>query len=185
MAILRVPTEGLELTAPEAIAERVRPWGVEFARWAAERPLAHDAAADDVLAAYAPQLDELKRRGGYTTADVVDLKPDTPNLQAMLDRFKAEHFHDEDEVRFTLVGHGVFHLHPRGGPLASIEVGSGDLIRLPRGIWHWFDLCGDRRIRAIRLFQNKEGWTPHYTGSGVEQGAQPVCLGAPTHLAAR
>jgi len=30
---------------------------------------------------------------------------------------------------------------------------------------------------AIRLFQDKSGWTPHYTESGVDQAFQPVCFG--------
>jgi 1,2-dihydroxy-3-keto-5-methylthiopentene dioxygenase len=48
---------------------------------------------------------------------------------------------------------------------------------VPRGTWHWFDLCADRRIRAIRLFQDAAGWTPRYTDSGVDTGYEPVCLG--------
>ena len=62
-------------------------------------------------------------------------------------------------------------------PVIAIEVEAGDLIRVPRGTWHWFDLCGDRDIRAIRLFQDKSGWTPHYTNSGTDQGYQPLCMG--------
>ena len=59
----------------------------------------------------------------------------------------------------------------------AIEVEAGDLIRVPRGTHHWFDLCGDRRIRAIRLFQDPSGWTPHYTDSGIDRDFQPVCFG--------
>jgi 1,2-dihydroxy-3-keto-5-methylthiopentene dioxygenase len=95
----------------------------------------------------------------------------------MLAKFCKEHWHDEDEVRFTIEGHGLFHVHPTSGDVLAIEVGPGDLIRVPRGTWHWFDLCGDRRIRAIRLFQDPGGWTPHYTGSGTEEGYLAVCLG--------
>jgi enolase-phosphatase E1 len=57
------------------------------------------------------------------------------------------------------------------------------LIRVPRGTRHWFDLCAERRIRAIRLFQDPSGWTPHYTGTGTDQRYQPVCLG-PAYLKA-
>jgi 1,2-dihydroxy-3-keto-5-methylthiopentene dioxygenase len=52
---------------------------------------------------------------------------------------------------------------------------------VPKGTHHWFDLCGDRRIRAVRLFQDPSGWTPHYTDSGVDRGFQPVCFG-PSYL---
>jgi 1,2-dihydroxy-3-keto-5-methylthiopentene dioxygenase len=95
----------------------------------------------------------------------------------MLAKFSREHWHDEDEVRFIIQGRGIFHIHPRAGPVAAIEVESGDLIRVPRGTWHWFDLCADRRIRAIRLFQDPAGWTPRYTESGVDRAFEPVCLG--------
>jgi 1,2-dihydroxy-3-keto-5-methylthiopentene dioxygenase len=52
---------------------------------------------------------------------------------------------------------------------------------VPKGTHHWFDLCSDRRIRAIRLFQDQAGWTPHYTKTGVDQGFQPLCFG-PAYL---
>jgi 1,2-dihydroxy-3-keto-5-methylthiopentene dioxygenase len=78
-------------------------------------------------------------------------------------------------------GRGVFHVRPPNGPVFAIEVGAGDLIRVPRGTRHWFDLCAERRIRAIRLFQDVAGWTPHYTESGAEGEYQPVCLG-PSYL---
>ena len=80
-------------------------------------------------------------------------------------------------MRFILAGRGLFHIHPEKGPVVAIEVGAGDLIRVPRGTRHWFDLCGDRRIRAIRLFQDVSGWTPLYTHSGEERNFEPVCWG--------
>ena len=61
---------------------------------------------------------------------------------------------------------GLFHVHSDQGVIA-IQVEPGDLIRVPRGTKHWFNLCADRRIRAIRLFQDMSGWTPHYTASEV------------------
>ena len=63
------------------------------------------------------------------------------------------------------------------GSLFSIEVAEGDMINVPRGTHHWFDLCKDRRIRAIRLFQDPAGWTPNYTGSGEDAKYQPLCFG--------
>jgi len=73
-----------------------------------------------------------------------------------------------------------------GDPSSPSEVEAGDLIRVPRGTWHWFDLCGDRDIRAIRLFQDKAGWTPHYTNSGTDKGFQPSAWGRVTsHCADR
>lgn len=183
MAIVRVPSENVVLREQEAVAAFLARHGIDYEQWVAERPVAADASADQVLATYANEVDALKTRGGYVTADVIDVKPDTPNLEAMLAKFNREHWHDEDEVRFIVEGRGLFHVHPQDGPVFTIEVEASDLIRVPRGTHHWFDLCSDRRIRAIRLFQDVSGWTPHYTNSGIDQGFQPVCFG-PTYIPA-
>ena len=187
MATVRIPSEGTTLTEPRAVRERLAVVGIQFERWQPSHPVATDAAAEEVLAAYSAEIDRLKKEGGFVTADVIDVKPATPGLDAMLAKFSREHWHDEDEVRFILEGRGVFHIHPReggpdGGPVIAIEVGPGDLLRVPRGTWHWFDLCADRRIRAIRLFQDPAGWTPQYTESGLDRGFEPVCLG-PSQIA--
>jgi 1,2-dihydroxy-3-keto-5-methylthiopentene dioxygenase len=158
--------------------------GIDYERWVPAHEVSADAPAEAVLAAYEREIAALKERGGYATADVIDVKPDTPNLDAMLVKFSSEHWHDEDEVRFIIEGRGLFHVHPADGPVFAIEVEAGDLIRVPRGTHHWFDLCGDRRIRAIRLFQDVSGWTPHYTGSNIDKGFEPVCFG-PAYVARR
>ena len=181
MATIRVPAQDRVLNEQKAVTEFLAAVGIEHERWTPSRPLAATATADEVLAAYDPEISRLKARGGYVTADVIDVRPETPNLEPMLAKFRREHWHDEDEVRFILEGSGVFFIHPREGDVSgdvfAIEVGQGDLIRVPRGTWHWFDLCAERRIRAIRLFQDPSGWTPHYTSSGVDKNFQPVCFG--------
>lgn len=181
MAVMRVPSEHIVLRNPDAIAAFLQRHAIHYERWAPRPSLTTHSSNDDLLVAYADELDALKRRGGYVTVDVIAVAPDTPNLEAMLARFNREHWHDEDEVRFVVEGRGLFHVHPAQGPVIAIEVEAGDLIRVPRGTRHWFDLCAERRIRAIRLFQDHSGWTPHYTYSGVDAGFQPVCFG-PAYL---
>jgi 1,2-dihydroxy-3-keto-5-methylthiopentene dioxygenase len=181
MAILRIPDERRSVTDAAEITGYLASMGIDYERWESNAPVSPSASAEEILAAYAPQIDALKARGGYVTADVVDVNPQTPGLDAMLAKFNTEHWHDEDEIRFIIAGRGVFHVHPKQGPVIAIEVGAGDLIRVPLGTHHWFDLCSDRRIRAIRLFQDPAGWTPHYTGSGVDRGYEPVCFG-PTFI---
>ena len=112
------------------------------------------------------------------TADVVDVHPDIPNLQVLLDKFNKEHRHAEDEVRFIVKGSGIFYINPEtDAPLFSIELSTGDFINVPAGTKHWFDLCKDRTIRAIRLFKDQSGWTPLYTGDEIAAGYQPLCFG--------
>jgi len=184
MAVLRFPAESSQqlvsvgdrkVEDESAIRSELAALGIDYERWSLDR-VGPDASAEDVLAAYAEEIDEMKRRGGYVTADVIDVNPATPNLDTMLAKFDKEHTHSEDEVRFILAGRGIFFLNI-GGRVASVEVGPGDMLRVPRGTTHWFTLCEDRRIRAIRWFQDTTGWTPQYTDSGVEKSYQPLCFG--------
>lgn len=177
MAIVNIPAEKVTLQDQPEVAAFLARYGIDYERWVPAQPIAADAAPETILSAYATEIDALKARGGYVTADVIDVRPETPNLDQMLARFSREHWHDEDEVRFIIEGRGLFHVHPPAGPVFAIEVGAGDLIRVPRGTHHWFDLCGDRRIRAIRLFQDVSGWTPHYTDTGIDKSFEPVCFG--------
>jgi 1,2-dihydroxy-3-keto-5-methylthiopentene dioxygenase len=188
MAVLRIPDEQKSLSEHNEVRDYLASIGIEYERWEPAADVASDVSAEQVLNAYAPQIDELKRRGGYVTADVIDVNPETTGLDAMLAKFNIEHRHDEDEVRYIVAGRGLFHIHPQSGPVVALEVEAGDLIRVPRGTLHWFDLCGERRIRAIRLFQDVSGWTPHYTHSGIDRGYEPVCWGPryiPPQTAAR
>ena len=177
MAIVTVPTADRRITDPAEIAAFLAGHGIHYERWPLEDRVDPASPAEVILAAYAPELDDLKRRGGFVTADVVDVYPDTPNLEAMLAKFSKEHTHTEDEIRFILQGRGVFHINPGDRPVFAIEVWEGDLISVPLGTRHWFDLCNDRRIRAIRLFQDTSGWTPHYLTDGVHAAYEPLCLG--------
>ncbi len=186
MAIVRIPAEDKTLHDEILIQAELAPLGVSYERWDLSR-VPEDASAESVLAAYAAEIEDMKRLGGYTNADVIDVTPETPGLDAMLARFDREHTHTEDEVRFVLAGHGVFFLHGQVNGQArviSVEVGPGDLLRVPEGTTHWFTLCEDRRIRAIRWFQATTGWTPHYTDSGVNDLYQPLCFG-PAYLGER
>jgi 1,2-dihydroxy-3-keto-5-methylthiopentene dioxygenase len=175
--VVTIPDEKRTLREIGEIRDYLAGIGIEYEQWETRADIPVDASAEQIFSAYAPQVEELKRRGGYVTADVIDVNPETPGLDTMLAKFNIEHRHDEDEVRYIIAGRGLFHIHPKRGPVVAIEVEAGDLIRVPRGTLHWFDLCGERRIRAIRLFQDVSGWTPHYTNSGVDRGYEPVCWG--------
>ena len=182
MAVLRFPAEDRLIEDESKIRRSLAALGIDYERWDLSR-VPEDASAVAVLEAYEAEIDEMKERGGYVTADVIDVTPETPNLDAMLARFDKEHTHSEDEVRFILAGRGIFFLH-LAGKVVSVEVGPGDMLRVPRGTTHWFTLCEEKRIRAIRWFQDTTGWTPHYTASGVDAGYQPLCFG-PAYLGPR
>ena len=176
MAVVTILNQKKTYTDEESIRASLQPYSIDYERWTPAFDIANNASAEEILKAYAKEIDALKSRGGYVTADVIDVSPETPGLDAMLAKFDREHWHDEDEVRFVISGRGLFHIHSNDD-VVSIEVEAGDLIRVPRGTKHWFNLCADRRIRAIRLFQDVSGWTPRYTDSEVDRDYQPLCLG--------
>ncbi|GIW92959.1 MAG: acireductone dioxygenase [Pirellulaceae bacterium] len=181
MARVIIPDENRQISDPNEIAAFLEPFGIWYERWEVEGRIGNEASDQEVLEAYAPEIERLKARGGYQAVDVVQVTPQTPNLEAMLNKFNKEHTHSEDEVRFTVKGRGLFHIHPEQGPVFAIEVEAGDLINVPAGTRHWFNLCEDRTIRCIRLFLDPSGWTPHYVEQGVHDQYQPVCFG-PAYL---
>ncbi|MCE2792039.1 MAG: 1,2-dihydroxy-3-keto-5-methylthiopentene dioxygenase [Planctomycetota bacterium] len=177
MARVHIPDQNRELSEVTEIREFLQPFGIWYEKWDVAGRIGPEATNEEILAAYAPEIERLKAAGGYVTADVINVNPATPNLDQMLAKFDKEHTHSEDEVRFTVRGSGVFHIHPDNGPVFSITVESGDLVNVPCGTKHWFNLCRDRTIRCIRLFQDMSGWTPQYIGEGVHGKYAPLCFG--------
>ncbi len=184
MAHIRIQDENREIKDPQEIAAFLQPFGIQYEQWEVAGRLKDSSADQEILDAYAPEIERLKKQGGYVTADVINVSPETPNLDAMLAKFSKEHTHSEDEVRFIVEGRGIFHINPDNGPVFGLELGEGDLINVPAGTKHWFDLCTEKRIRAIRLFLDPSGWTPVYTDSTLETKYEPLCFG-PNFLPAK
>jgi 1,2-dihydroxy-3-keto-5-methylthiopentene dioxygenase len=177
MATITIQDERRTIHETQELRAFLELFGIWYENWEVAGRISDKASDEEILRAYQPEIERLKQRGGFVTADVINVTPDTPNLDAMLNKFNKEHTHNEDEIRFTVAGRGVFHIHPPGGPVFAIEVQSGDLINVPRGTRHWFDLCAERTIRCIRLFKEISGWTPHYISEGVHEEYAPVCWG--------
>jgi len=140
--------------------------GVRFERWPAAAPLPADAGDDAVLAAYARDIARLRALSGYKAVDVIRLAPGHPDRAALRAKFLAEHRHDEDEVRFFVEGEGLFCLRA-AAKVHLVLCEAGDLISVPAGIRHWFDMGPDPHFTAIRLFTNPEGWVARFTGDPI------------------
>ena len=177
MASVTIPSQVKTLTDATEIAEFLGQYGIWYRRFEGDVDSLEGCSNEEILAAFEEPIALLKEEGGYVTADVINITPDLENLDAMLAKFDKEHWHDEDEVRFIVEGNGLFHVNPEDGPVFRIEVTEGDMINVPRGTHHWFHLCSDRRIKAIRLFQDTAGWTPRYTASQVDAEYAPLCFG--------
>jgi 1,2-dihydroxy-3-keto-5-methylthiopentene dioxygenase len=170
LRIFEEQTAGLRLETAEhdEIARELEKVGVRFERWEANVPL--DVTSDEaaIAAAYAAEIDRLKREGGYQSMDVIRLPKGTPDTDPMRRKFLSEHRHSEDEVRFFVQGAGAFYLHLNGAVYQAICT-RGDLISVPAGTPHWFDMGPDPEFVAIRLFTNKEGWVADYTGDAIAE----------------
>jgi len=177
MARVIIADENRSITNVNEIRSFLEPYGIWYEHWQVEGRLPADATNEQILSEFSPEIESLKIRGGFVTADVINVNRETPNLDAMLAKFDKEHTHSEDEVRFTVAGRGIFHIHPEVGPVFAVEVESGDLINVPNGTKHWFNLCDDRAIRCIRLFEDAAGWTPSYVEEAVHSSYQPLCFG--------
>jgi 1,2-dihydroxy-3-keto-5-methylthiopentene dioxygenase len=173
MAILTFSGSDRTVQDREGVQRILHEAGIVFEVWGANRlPRSlgarnlSDAEKQAVLAEFAGEIALLNRTRGYTTADVVTLYPDTPDLDALLAKFDRRHTHSDDEVRFIAQGSGTFHLCPSTGPHAGqvirAEVHPGDFLLVPKGYPHWFTLGPDRQITAVRLFTDPAGWVAHY-----------------------
>jgi 1,2-dihydroxy-3-keto-5-methylthiopentene dioxygenase len=152
----------------DAIADCLRGLGVDFERWAADSELPADAGQDAVLAAYAGPVARLKALHGFQSADVISVGPEHPQKGPLRAKFLGEHTHGDFEVRFFVEGRGLFYLHPDENVYAVL-CERGDLISVPAGVRHWFDLGADPDLKCIRLFTTPEGWVAEFTGSGIAE----------------
>ena len=177
MARVQIPEENCEIREPAEIKAFLKQYGIEFEQWDVEGRIGEDATSEEILEAYAPEIERLKQAHGFVTADVINVSPETPGLDDMLAKFDKEHLHTEDEVRFTVKGSGVFHINPESAAVFAVTVESGDLISVPKGTHHWFNLCSDKTIRCIRLFEDMSGWAPHYMEQPVHKEYSPMCMG--------
>lgn len=156
--------------------------GVEYQRWTRVNPIPAFSSAEEILKTYEPELESYKSRKNFSPYEVVDLTPETPEIESMLAEFKREHWHNSDEARFILAGRGVCYLHPSGRGVITVELEPGDLISVGPGIRHWFELCAEKWFRAIQF--SSETQEAEYTGSGIDAEFEPVCMG-PAYFTSR
>jgi 1,2-dihydroxy-3-keto-5-methylthiopentene dioxygenase len=150
------------------IARALEPIGVAFEQWEASQPVAAGDSPDAIMAAYKADIDRLVAERGFRTVDVVSIAPDNPNREEMRAKFLEEHFHKEDEVRFFVDGSGLFTLHAEGR-VYELLCETGDLVAVPDGMTHWFDMGPEPRFVAIRFFTEPDGWVGHFTGKDIAQ----------------
>ena len=130
------------------------------------RAAARRDARTQVIAAYKTEVDRLSAAAGYQTVDVIRITPDNPNKDALRAKFLDEHIHDEDEVRFFVEGSGAFYLH-LDDKVYQVVCTRDDLLSVPAGTLHWFDMGPEPSFTCIRLFITPDGWVAKFTGDKI------------------
>ena len=160
------PTAAQIFTGYDAITSELDAAGVEFERWTADRELADTATQEEIIAAYRDSVDRLMTQYGFKSADVISLRPDHPDKEALRAKFLDEHTHSDFEVRFFVDGQGQFYIH-KDDKVYSVLCEQGDLISVPANTPHWFDMGPNPSFKCIRLFTTPEGWVANFTGSSI------------------
>ncbi len=149
-----------------AIQKHLAAAGVRFERWRASADIHPGDSQDAVISAYRGDIDRLMAEANYQAVDVVSLTPEHPDKAALRQKFLSEHTHAEDEVRFFVAGRGLFTLH-LGNQVLEILCEKDDLIGVPAGTRHWFDMGPEPYFVAIRVFTNPAGWVANFTGDEI------------------
>ena len=148
------------------IQQQLNAKGVRFERWQADRQLGKAPTPETVIRAYQHAIDKLVAEKGYQSWDVISMRADNPQKDVLRTKFLSEHTHAEDEVRFFVEGAGLFCLHLDGN-IYQILCEKNDLISVPEGTAHWFDMGSAPHFTAIRIFDIQEGWIATFTGDTI------------------
>ncbi|MDJ0688655.1 MAG: hypothetical protein QNJ41_09100 [Xenococcaceae cyanobacterium MO_188.B32] len=152
----------------EAIATELAKVNVSFERWQANSEITNDADNDAIIAAYRQDIERLIQTSGYQTFDVITIDENHPQKTELRQKFLAEHIHDDDEIRFFIKGKGLFTLHI-DDKVYEIICEQNDLINVPVGTRHWFDMGANPNFTCIRLFDTPAGWVAKFTGSDIAE----------------
>ena len=154
------------IETPQNIAKELSQHNVIFSQWTANSKLGQDATQEQIIAAYQPFVDDLMKKSGFQSADVVSLNNDHAKKSEFREKFLNEHIHSDDEVRFFVDGSGLFYLH-FGDTVYGLLCQKGDLISIPANTKHWFDMGANPEFKCIRLFTDPAGWIAQFTGTAI------------------
>lgn len=158
----------------EVIGTELARHGITFGRW----PVVENAASvpsEELLAHYEKNVAELNESGRYKHIDIARIHPDDSDpkwpetAKGARGKFLDEHRHAEDEVRFFAAGRGCFYLH-LGEEVLAVVCEGGDLLSVPAGTLHWFDMGERPDFIAIRFFEEEDGWVGDFTGDKISAG---------------
>ncbi|CRL99776.1 MULTISPECIES: acireductone dioxygenase [Pseudomonas] len=147
------------LTHFDDIAAILAEHGVRFERWQPS-PIEKGASDAAMISAYQMQIDRL----GYAQVQVLSITSDHPHKAELREQARKERRGEKDEVRFFIAGLGLFCLHI-GDYVYAVRCEKNDLLMIPAGMAHWFDMGENPHFVALRLFH--AGGEPELTGDSI------------------
>ncbi len=156
---MKIKTQTKTITDKKEAKNFLNKYGLYAEFWQPENV---DKSIEDPLVRYKNQVETLKKKFGYASADCCTLSISIPSLDKMLAPFKKEHHHTDDEVRFTVEGEGIFGINPLTDPPFEIYVEKGDLLVVPAMTRHWFELTEKKNICCLRIFKENPVWEAVY-----------------------
>lgn len=150
------------LTHLDDIAATLAEHGVRLERRAAEAPIRPGANLEEVSEAYRAHIDQLMTEHGCQTLDVISVDSDHPLKEQLRARLLDEQVSQANEARWFVAGRGLLTLHVEGYVYALL-CERGDLVTVPAGMGHWFDMGEQPRLVVVRVF----GEEARYTGSQI------------------
>ncbi|WP_339543756.1 acireductone dioxygenase [Pseudomonas sp. RA_35y_Pfl2_P32] len=161
------------LTHFDDITATLAEQGVRFDRWQAAVKLQPGATDEELVAAYQGPLDQLMTDRGYLGVQVISVSSEQqPSAEPQARRLEEQHF-EEDHVRFFVAGRGLFNLHI-GEYVYAVLCEKNDLILVPAGTRHWFDMGERPHFVAIGLFRTALEPLAHITPGGIAGDFPPL-----------
>jgi len=170
MAEIRIRNTEERITGEENVNSFLASQGVLYEHWDAsklrdelkDKFTLSDEEKQEVLTTFDSEIRDLASRRGYQTWDIITLSEATPNLEDLLKKFENVHTHTEDEVRAITAGQGIFIIKGSDDVgYFDVELQAGDVISVPENKPHFFTLMDNKKIVAVRLFIETEGWIAH------------------------
>ncbi|MFO2464164.1 acireductone dioxygenase [Pseudomonas sp. 15FMM2] len=150
------------LTHVEDIASTLAALGVRFERWQPATALDKGASEAELIAAYQSQIKAL----GYADVELSSVTCDHPHKAQLRTQNLVEHCYSEDHVRLVIAGQGLFTLH-LDDYVYAVRCERNDLLVIPAGTPHWFDIGQNPHFMTLRMFNTRQGTVPSVTGEPI------------------
>lgn len=104
-------------------------------------------------------INKLKKDRKFSYEDELDHAANMADYAEKSKIYYDEHIHSDDEIRLVFEGSGYFDARDKADKWIRVEVVRGDMIILPKGIYHRFTLDSNKHIKAKRYFVGEPVWT--------------------------